>query len=82
MHDESQFNWLITVEIVSAFFTITFSVIPPVFDIIFEVDKNIVNKDSFFIYSNVDNIKLICTKESIVFHISVPNKLNYETYYK
>ena len=47
-----------------------------------EVDKNIVTKDSFFIYSNVDNIKLICSEESILFHISVPNKLNYETYYK
>tara|TARA_B100001027_G_scaffold181093_1_gene132579 strand:+ start:56 stop:775 length:720 start_codon:yes stop_codon:yes gene_type:complete len=47
-----------------------------------EIDKNIVTKDSFFIYSNVDNIKLICSEESILFHISVPNKLNYETYYK
>ena len=47
-----------------------------------EFDKNIVTKDSFFIYSNVDNIKLICSEESILFHISVPNKLNYETYYK
>ena len=47
-----------------------------------EIDKNIVTKDSFFIYSNVDYIKLICSEESILFHISVPNKLNYETYYK
>ena len=47
-----------------------------------KIDKNIVSKDSFFIYSNVDNIKLICSEESILFHISVPNKLNYETYYK
>ena len=47
-----------------------------------KIDKNIVSKDSFFIYSNVDNIKLICSEESILFHISVPSKLNYETYYK